>query len=418
MRILFTTLLLLLSGNQLFALTLEEAIEAALQNHQRLAQFQANAEQSQAAVGSARAAFLPRIDLSYSYLERQDDPKSLGEQSSTLSLGSSINLFNGLRDYHTYRAAQQRAQGADYRLQGTRADIVLETEQAYIEVLRAGHSVTTAAEGVELLERQKRDTELKYNYGLIPRNDLLRVEVELSSNRQSLLQAQGEQIIARQSLARTIGVQLPTEETLTELTAESLPSFDPTLADNYRGQLLESRSELKYLRNELQAARRERSAQKGRYLPSIDLAAAHEKYGDDLSPTSSDEDDSLLTLRASWSLFDGFAREKSIAAADARTRSIAAQLGDLEAELILQLETALQKLRIARGRQLDARAGVVAAEENYRVTENRFQQQQATTVDLLDAQFLLTRSKTQELNARYDLYLSIALLERILEREQ
>ena len=412
------TLFLLLTATSGFALTLDEAIEAALQNHQQIEQSRANAALSQAAVGSARAAFLPSVDLDYSYLERDDDPKSFGEQSSTLSLGASLNLFNGLSDYHTYRAAQQRAKGADFRLQGVRADIVLETEQAFIEVLRAVRSVATAAEGVELLERQKRDTELKFEYGLIARNDLLRIEVELSSAKQDLLRAEGQQQIARRQLERTIGLRLPAEETLAELTDASLPQIDMNQAPSYRQQMMASRSELNFLRQELKATKRERRANKGSYLPQLDLAVAHEEYGDDLSPTSNNSDDNLLTLSASWNLFDGFAREKSIAATDARMRAVAAELRDTEAALVLQLETALQNLRIANGRLLEAKTGVTSAEENYRVTENRFQQQQATTVDLLDAQFLLTRSRNQEINARYDLLLSAAQLERILELEK
>ena len=417
MRSFTTTLLLLLIASQSFALTLNEAITAALQNHQRIEQFRARADQSKAAVGSARAAFLPSLDLDYSYLEREEDPYSLGDKKSTLGLSASLNLFNGLSDYHNYRAAQKRADGAEFRLKGTRADIVLETQQAYIEVLRAAHSVSTAAEGVELLERQKRDTELKFKYGIIARNDLLRVEVELSSARQDLLQAQGQQQIARRQLERTIGLQLPAEEKLQELTAASLQNFDPKLSDSYQKQMLENRSELHYLRNELLASKRERRANQGDYLPRVDLAVSHEEYGDDISPASNNEDDNLLTLKASWNLFDGFAREKSLSAADSRARAVAAELHDTEAALKLQLETALQNTRIAGGRLQEAKTGVVSAEENYRVTENRFQQQQATTVDLLDAQFLLTRSRNLEIDARYDLFLSTVQLERILEKK-
>jgi len=212
MKTLMTALLLLaLAAPHTFALTLDEAIETALQNHQRIEQFRANADQSKAAVGSARAAFLPSVVLDYSYLERDEDPWALGDKSSTLSLGASINLFNGLSDYHSYRAARQRAQGADFRLRGVRADIVLEARQAYIEVLRAARSVATAAEGVELLTRQKHDADLQFEYGVIARNDLLRVEVELSSARQDLLQAEGQQQIARRQLERTIGVLLPAD---------------------------------------------------------------------------------------------------------------------------------------------------------------------------------------------------------------
>ncbi|SHJ96193.1 Outer membrane protein TolC [Malonomonas rubra DSM 5091] len=414
MRYILTTLLLLIAASSSFALTLQQAIDAALQNHQRIEQFRAGVEQAEAAVGSAQAAFLPKLDLGYNYLERDEDPYSLGDKSSTLGLSGSINLFNGLTDYHSYRAAQKRAEGANYRLRGTRADIVLATEQAYIEVLRAARSVATASEGVELLQRQRRDTELKYQYGLLARNDLLRIDVELSSAKQDLLSAEGQQRIARRQLERTIGMQLPVDETPAELTESCLPKFDPDQSASYRELLLENRSELNYLRSELAAVNRERRANKGDYLPRIDLTAAHEEYGDDLSPT--DDDDNLLKLQASWSLFDGFAREKAVAASTARARAVAAELRDLEASLQLQLETALQNLRIADGRLLEAATGVASAEENYRVTENRFQQQQATTVDLLDAQYLLTRARNLEINARYDLYLSEALLERILEQ--
>ena len=93
MRILLIIFLLMGSSvPQAMALTLDEAIEAALQNHQRIVQFSANVDQAQAAVGSARATFMPRVDLDYSYLERDEDPYSYGEKSSILAVGASFNL--------------------------------------------------------------------------------------------------------------------------------------------------------------------------------------------------------------------------------------------------------------------------------------------------------------------------------------
>ena len=417
MRLLTILLLLLMTTTHSFALTLDEAIHAALQNHQRIEQFSARAAQSAAEVGTAKSTFLPKLNLNYSYLDRQDDPHNLGQQRATLALAASINLFNGRSDYHRLNASKQRASGSEYRLQGTRADIILETQIAYIEVLRAIHSIATAAEGVDLLEQQKRDAQLKFDYGLIARNDLLRVEVELSSARQHLLQAEGQQQINRSRLERTIGIPISTHERIEELTTAAMQDFAPEQITRYQQEMFDNRSELHYLRNELQASKSERRANRGGYLPSIDLSAAHEEYNNQLSPLSSEENDNILALQASWNLFDGFAREQAIASSDANIRAIAAERRDTEAELVLQLKSALQNNRIARGRQQEARSGVTSAEENYRVTENRFQQQQATTVDLLDAQFLLTRSRNLEINSRYDLFLSTVQLERILERK-
>lgn len=419
MRFLAAVILaLLLNASQAMALSLHEAIETALRNHQRIEQFSANAAESQAAIGTARAAFLPSIDLNYSYVDRGDDPRLQSTINSTLTLGASLNLFNGLSDYHRYHAALQRAQGADFRLRATRADIVLETQQAYIEVLRTARSVETATEGVKLLERQRLDAALQFEYGLIARNDLLRVEVELSSARQDLLQAKGRQQIARRTMERVIGLQLPTAEPFQDLERDFLLSINPDRAASYRRELLENRSELHFLRSEVRATKRDRRAGQGGYFPNLDISLTHEEYGDELTTTDNIGEDNLLSLHASWNLFDGFAREKALAAAGARVRARAAELRDTEAALVLQLETALQNARIAGGRQSEARSGVTQAEENYRVTENRYQQQQATTVDLLDAQFLLTRSRNLEIDARYDLYLSSAQLERILERDK
>ncbi len=420
MRYLIIALLLILfsPAPQLLALTMDEAVQTALQNHQRIEQFRADADQSRAAVGTSRAAFLPSVDLSYDYSKSDQDPFLFGTETSTLAIGASLNLFNGLTDLHNYRAAKQRATAANYQLQGIIADIVLETRQAYIEVLRADRSVTTAAEGVQLLERQKRDADLQLKYGVIARNDLLRVEVELSSARQDLLQAEGKLQITRSQLERMLGKRLPGAEQLIEEDIGNLLASDKAATGNYRQQLLDQRSELNYLRHLVEASALDRQASKGGFLPSVELSARHEEYGDSLSPNGREnnfDDDNRLMLSANWNLFNGFASSNSVSAAEARRRSLAAQLRYTEASLLLQLETTLQNSRIAKGRLLEAKTGVTQAEENYRVTENRFAQQQATTVDLLDAQFLLTNARNLQLNARYDLYLSSALLLRVVE---
>lgn len=419
MRFFFLLILFSLSTvpTKVSALLLDEAIQAALQNHQQIELSHAGVEQANSAVYSAKAGFMPRLDLNYNYINRDQDPFQLGDKSSTFAIVGSLNLFNGLHTQNNYKAAQHRARAAEYVLKGTIADIILATRQSYIEILRAGRSVETAGEGVELLNRQLHDAELQFEYGLIARNDLLRVEVELSSARQQLLIAEGQLQISKRKFERITGLLLDDEP----LVDNGLQGFkaDNDEISSYRQELLENRSELNYLREQLLASKRDRSASKGSYLPRIDLSLAHEEYGDSLIPGDlpdmADSDDKLM-LNARWNLFDGYASRSAVAAADARSRAITADLHDTEAELLLQLETVLHNAHVAQGRLHEAKIGLTQAEENYRVTENLFQQQQATTVDLLDAQFLLTRSRNLEISARYDLYLSAAALDRTLER--
>ncbi len=401
------------------ALLLDEAIQAALQNHQQIELFRAGTARANSFADAEKSRFMPSVDLHYNYINRDRDPFQLGDESSTVAIIGSLNLFNGLQTQHNYKAAEHRARAAEYQLKSSIADIILATRQSYIEILRADRSVETAREGVELLKRQLHDAELQFEYGLIARNDLLRVEVELSSARQQLLTTEGQFKIARRKLERTTGLQLRDEH----FVEQGLQEFKVGNSDaivSYRQELLEKRSELNYLREQLLASKRDCSASKGSYLPRIDLSLAHEEYGDSPIPgdlADSADNDNKLMLNARWNLFDGFARRSAVAAANASTRAVAAELHDTEAELLLQLETVLHNAHIAKGRLQEAKIGVLQAEENYRVTENLFQQQQATTVDLLDAQFLLTRSRNMEINAHYDLFLASAVLDRILERD-
>jgi outer membrane protein len=196
-----------------------------------------------------------------------------------------------------------------------------------------------------------------------------------------------------------------------------LPQLTKDDTEFYRLKLLQ-RSELLYLGQLLEAADRDRSAAKGNNLPRVDLTLAHDEYGDSISPTNGDfDEDDKLMLTASWNLFNGFATHQSVAVADSRKRGISAELQDTRDALFLQLQTALSDIRVAQGKLQEALSGITQAEENYRVTKSRYRQQQATTFDLLDARFLLTRARNQEINARYDLHSKAAVLDRVLERD-
>lgn len=418
MRFLLSLIILtttLVAPSATLALTLEEAIAQTMTNHQRLVQVQADSDEVSAGVGQARSSYYPSIDIDYLYTNRNDPPVRDEEEVSVLSFNASYNLFNGLTDLNNIKAAKARAAAAEYQLRAVRADLVLATRQAYIAQLQAMNTVETNREGVILLQRQHRDNQLFFQQGLIARNDLLRVEVELSAARQDLLLADGILKNNRRRLERLIGITLAEDEKLEDF--QDLPQYVPSGTEPLREQLLEQRSELRYLESLLEAAGYDYAAIRGEKMPRLDLVLAHEEYGDSLSPggAETDSDDKLL-LSATWNLFNGFSTSQSLAAADSRKRSLAAQLQDTRDELLLQLQTAVNDINIARGLHQEALIGVAQAEENYRVTESLNRQQQTSTFDLLDARFLLTQARNREVITRYALHDRAAVLDRVLER--
>jgi outer membrane protein len=64
-----------------------------------------------------------------------------------------------------------------------------------------------------------------------------------------------------------------------------------------------------------------------------------------------------------------------------------------------------------------SRTAIARAEENFRIYQNRFNQQMSTTTDVLDAQTLLTNARSNYNNSLYDYLIARAMLENAVAGE-
>lgn len=415
--ILIGIVFVVLSSGQAPALTMDEAVRAALENNHRIKQFEHLESSTRETVGSARSAFWPALDLGYSYFESDREVVFQGgKRASTFTAEATYNLFNGMSDIKSLREAQSRTLASGFQRKAVEADVVLDTRAAYIEVLRAQRAVETAREGVTLLERQRHDASLYYREGLIAKNDLLRVEVELASARQDLLQAEGDLRVSWKRLQRTMGVRLPEEETLQDF--EALPEIAALSFEALEEMVRQRRSELGFLRAQQEAQQYSLQSIRGDYLPDLDLSLAYNSYGDNLVPDGEKElfeSETRVTVTARWNLFNGFQTRHDMGEVRYAIRATEEELKDTEEELVLQLREAVEDYQVAMGKLDASKTAVSQAEENYRVTENQFRANLSTTTDLLDARFFLTRARTQHNNALYDVHLASARIERVIE---
>ena len=408
--------LLTLSHNPAHALTISEAVNDALQYNPRIHQFLELENAAGARADQARAPFWPRVDARYSYWRGDRDPDLDSRKLSQTETSAGYNLFNGGSDWFRLHEAKHRASAANYQRRSIVADIVLETKQAYIEVLRAKRTVDTEKTSVELLEQQLHDTQLRLDQGLLARNDLLRVKVELATARQTLSVAAGRHEISRQTLGLALGRPIGKDEKFADLSLEPTP---PGAEQELHQEMFVNRSELKFLNSLLAAELAGRKAVRGDLLPDVDLVLSYDRFGNNALPETSDTDydsESRAMVQASWTLFSGFDTRYELIGRGHEIRARQKEIKATEDRLTLQLQTALEAFRVSEENLSTASTAVIQAEENYRVNENRYQANVATTVDLLDAQEFLTRARNEKVKAQYDLHLSAAAIERVLER--
>lgn len=405
-----------LNLNSVQALTIDQAVNDALQHNPQIQQF---FELENAAVSrsdQAEAPFWPRIDANYSYWRGDQDPSLDSQELSLAETSASYNLFNGGSDWFRLQEAKHLASAANYKYQSIVADVILEVKKAYIGVLRSERTIDTESKSVELLAKQRNETQLRLDQGLLARNDLLRVDVEMATAQQILEIAKGRFEIARKTLARTLGRPLDEKETLSDLTMEPA---EPEPEEELSHEMFARRSELKFLYSLLDAQKAGKKAVRGDLLPEVDLVLSYDRFGDHGLPQTSDTDydsESKAILQASWTLFSGFDTRHELVGREHEIRARQKEVKATEDELTLQLQTALEAFRVSERNLATAETAEVQAEENYRVNDNRYKANIATTVDLLDAQEFLTRARNERVKALYDLHLSAVVIERVLER--
>ncbi|QAR33074.1 TolC family protein [Geovibrio thiophilus] len=401
------------------ALTLDEAVNKALANNHEITEYRYLTEQKENQVGTARSPFLPQLDATYGYQRSNEDNKyGLDKnQASSADVTVGYNLFRGGADTLNLRAAKSSLEAQKFMEESIKSDVVLDVKKAFFNILQAKKDVEAAKESVALLESQLKDAQLNYEVGISPKNEVLRVEAELASQRQALLQAQSTENTAVFELERLVNENIPADETYQDF---AVPANQEMNSLSLFDSLKANRSELKYVRELVKAQNYTADATRRGGLPSVSVSASYNSYGDDAKPAdreTSYDDEVIFGASATWSIFDGNARRSTAAAEKAYAMSLKHQELKTTAQMKYQLENALEQYSLATGSLTVAEKEVESAEENYRITENQYKQRVATATDLLDARVMLTRARNNYNKALYDIYKAMAEIERVVEQK-
>ena len=431
MRFIFASVIFLTMTTGAFALTLEEAVNLAVNNNDAIQQQRMTLESRKSTKYSRLAAFSPSLGISYGYNDADiyDSKKPTPNPPATSLDGNSkesnfavtlgFNLFNGLADLFAYNLASANVDMQQYAYEGSRQDIMLAAKSAFIAFLNARSQLNVAKETLTLLEAQKKIAEVSYNVGQFSRADVLQVDVQLASTQLDLLNAQIAMKRARQLLERYIGRAVDESETVVEIEVGDSYLIPPM--EQLERMLEDNRSEMRYVKSAYDAAGYMKKMSISGFLPKINLGFSRGWYGDDTDSFGGRErnydGNQVLSLAFTWNLFQGFYDYNSYKSNSYNVSAAAYAVNDLRKTLRLQLNDAYEQYFSAREMVAVAKVGVELARENYRVTESQYENSEATTTDLLNASVALNRALNSLASANYAIITSVAQIERAVETQ-
>ena len=314
---------------------------------------------------------------------------------------------------YTLESSKKLANTSMYNYQASKHDLIYSVKQNYISYLKTLKDIDTKNNAFELLEQQYKDSENKFEQGLLARNDLLQVNAQMLQAKQDLARAKANSKIARYKLKNILGGVLEDSEKINDLQKESIKLTD------YNEEELNNRSEIKAIKMTIESLVNQKKANKGNFMPSADVNLTYTKYGDDafLSEDSSIADSQQsATINLKWNIFNGGKDSSQDIIYQKRVLQTKEVLEDLKLSIKLQYEQAVEEYSVSQLNFQTAKVSLEQAKENYKIVNNRFKEGLSSSTDLINANFLLSSAKQSFDSAYYDRFLAKASLDRIFEK--
>jgi outer membrane protein len=310
--------------------------------------------------------------------------------------------------YDLYKVQDLGVDVAAIRRLATRREVAFETIQAYYRLLESLRLAAVANDSVTQLEAQRKQAQSQFDNGVIGKNDLLRAALALAQAKQRAIQTRGQVVLARGQLGASMGLSPDEPLEPVPYTSEPPPIAEPGL-ESAEARAVAQRLELRDLSRQVEQAESNKAFAKKKLVPAIDAIG---NYTHTAGSEFAQVDSAYVGLTASWDVWDWGTTISGIHEADARLHQAILARKKLEDQVRVEARKAFVDADTAHEALDVARSAVSQAEENFRIVTKKFDNNAATSFDVVDAESLLTQARGQVEQALYDYLIAGAALQK------
>lgn len=411
-------------------LTVDQAVKLSLERNKDLLVAGENVDAASGIKKSALQAYLPRLSATGGFsrslnLQSRFDPTSGTFINAQNNFGVRYVLTQNLIDLASMRniaAAGHDLAASKLNYAFSRSDLVLATKQQYYALLAAQELATVSDSALALSGRELQRTQSLFELGMVAKSDVLKAEVRVANSKLDVIRDRGNVVVQRAFLSRIIG-QDPTEDLrasdqLTEIQVpvDSTAIFEDAIAH---------RADLQSALKTWQAAKARTGAARFGFFPTLAAQAQYangNRHG--LQPFDGFAPDALtnpltfqgtrtVSVGISFPLFDGVIGKKgAIQTAAARAEQSRYAYERKRLDVAVEVRQAINSARQANEGVEVAKSGLASAEEDLKLSQEKYNVGSGTILELLDAQVNLQTSRQQYVAALTQARIAEAQIER------
>jgi len=394
-------------------LSLADAEKIAIQNHPQIQAAGYLAAAAQAQVTEARSVYYPQAVGSLTGVESETNSRiSAGALNNPIIFdryANGVAVSQLVTDFgHTHelvKSATLHAQAQKANVLTSRADVLINVDRAFYNVLRSQAVLRVAEETVktrQLVSDQITALEQnKLRSGL----DVSFANVDLAQAQLLLIEAQNGVEASYADLSTALGYQ---DEKIFTLTEEPVPSAPPSNVADLISQALQNRPELISHRLDVRSAESYATAERDLWLPTITAVGAA-----GLAPVHED----LLGSRYAAAgfnvnipLFNGHEFGALRAEANAKAQAQSQYLRDLQNGIVREVRKAWLESNAAFQRLSVTQQLLAQATQALDLAQQRYKLGLSSIIELSQAQLNMTQAEITQASAKYDYETAISSL--------
>ncbi|NUQ71783.1 MAG: TolC family protein [Chthonomonadales bacterium] len=397
-------------------LTLEQAIDLALDSQPLIAIARSQLSSSKARLTETASTYYPQLTPTLEYLYQRSSYRTGGLTSvsetdrTETAIGLRQKVFDmGLREA-SVDAARSGVKASEASLSNSRQSVILNVTVAFYEVLRSRELLRVQQTSVERARTTLDATKAYAEAGTVRRIDTLQAESDYRNAMVQLGVAQNNVRLAEVGLRNAMGVSTSDRVTAADVTParpSSTPDDHP--ASEYIRRAMEARPDLK---RDLALLDADRASARRARISAGPVIEADITGGYRFDPDPGDNRSFIASL--SFPLFDGGAAQARVRAARESVKQSEQQLEIARQDIHLAVEEAYLIREEARLRIAAAQSASEAAKANYEAASAGYQEGAQTVLDVITARTQLVTAETNLVQSVYDYHTADARLQRAI----
>ena len=297
------------------------------------------------------------------------------------------------RAYHTYQSSKRQVDAAKLTYQDTRDLIIRQAAGYYLDAEAAAAEVQAGESRVVTSQALEKLAQDQHSAGVATRVDVLRAQVQLQRDQQSLLVARNNYQTALLVLQRFLGVRPGAPLELAEKL--EFRSAAPPEPEQALRTALEARADYRSLRAQREALIEQQKAARDRYLPKLSINGDYGVFGRNFGQMPAI---GQIQGTVTFTVFDRDRKgeQKEIAS---RLQRVEVQIADLERGIEQDLRKAELDLQSAERQVAVTKSGADLAAEELKLSEDRFRSGVTDNIEVITAQSSLQSAQDDYISA-------------------